>query len=107
MDEEDQQKCVFITLEGLYQPVRMPQSLENAPATFQWLMDNTFRSLKNTCVLVYLDDINVYSKSFDNHLADFRQVFSQLKEIGMKLKPKKCLFFKKELEYLGRGDVHR
>ena len=79
----------------------MPQGLANAPAAFQRLMDNTFRTLKNTCVLVYLDDINVYSKSFDSHLKDLRKVFTRLGEIGSKLKPKKCSFFKKELEYLG------
>ena len=100
MEEEDKQKCAFITSKGLYQPVRMPQGLANAPATFQQLMDNTFWTLKSSCVLVYLYDINVYSKTFDNHLEDLRKVFFKLREKGLKLKPKKCLIFKKELYIL-------
>ena len=77
MEEEDQQKCAFITSEGLYQPTQMPQGLANAPATFQRLMDNTLHS-KSTCILFYLDDINVYSRTFDNHLKDPRMVYSKL-----------------------------
>ena len=107
MDEENQQKCAFITSEGLYQPIRMPQGLANAPATFQRLMDNTFRTLKNTCVLVYLDNINVYSKSFDSHLKDLCKVFTRLGEIGLKLKPKKCSFFLKRTRIFGTYCVLR
>ena len=64
MLEEDQRKCAIITSDGLYQPTQMPQGLANAPATFQRLMDSTFRDLKPVCVLHYLDDVNVYSKFF-------------------------------------------
>ena len=58
IENEDQQKYVFITLEGFYQPIQMPQKLANTPAMFQCLMENTFQSLKLSCVLVYLDNIN-------------------------------------------------
>lgn len=69
--------CIYYS-EGLYQPTQMPQGLANAPATFQRLIDNTLHSFKSTCILVYLDNINIYSKTFDKHLKDLRLVFSKL-----------------------------
>ena len=93
MDEENQQKCAFITSEGLYQPIRMPQGLANAPATFQRLMDNNFRTLKNTCVLVYLDNINVYLKSFDSHLKDLCKVFYKTQRSRFKAETKEMFLF--------------
>ena len=101
MQVEDQEKCAIITADGLYKPTRMPQGLDNATATFQRLMDTTFRDLKSICVLVYLEDINFYSKSFNEHLADLEKVFIRLEKVGLKLKPKKCQFFKDNLEFLG------
>ena len=62
MQVEDQEKCAIINADGLYQPTRMPQGLTNAPATFQRVMDTTFRDLKSICVLVYLDNINFLFK---------------------------------------------
>ena len=67
LPEEDQQKAAIITPQGLFQPTRMPQGLCNAPATFQRTMDNILSDLKMSYVLVYLDDINVFSKTFSKH----------------------------------------
>ena len=78
----------------------MSQGLANAPATFQRLMDNAFRSFKTSCVLVYLDNINVFSKTFDDHLIHLEQVFKWFLDNNLKLKPCKCSFFKSELKYL-------
>ena len=63
-------------------------------------MDLTFRDLKLVCALVYLDDVNVFSKSFGDHLRDLEDVFKRLRDNGLKLKPKKS-FFKEKLEFLG------
>ena len=100
LPEEDQEKCAIVAQSGLYQPTRMPQGLSNAPATFQQAMDSILSDLKRSCVLVYNDDINVFSKTFDDHLDHLEQVFIQLKEVNLKLKPKKCQFFKQHLEFL-------
>ena len=52
-------------------------------------------------VVVYLDDLNVYSRNFNEHLVHLREVFERLRNAGLKLKAKKCQFFKKELAFLG------
>ena len=98
---EEQEKCAIITSTGLYQPTRMPQGLCNAPATFQWAMDNILSDLKLSCVLVYIEDIYVFSRTFAEHLNDLENVFKRLNNNNLKLKPKKCSFFKSELKYLG------
>ena len=64
-------------------------------------MDNLLGDLKITCVLVYLDDITVFSCTFSEHLDHLKTVFQRLQDAGLKLKPSKCLFFKEELEFLG------
>lgn len=100
IEEEDQQKCVFITLEGLYQPVRMPQGLANTLATFQRLTDNAYRSLKTSCILVYLKIINIFSKNFQKlYLRPLISIL-KLREVGLKLNLKKCTFCKDKLEFL-------
>ena len=78
LPEEEQEKCAIIVQSGLYQPTRMPQGLSNAPATFQRAMDSIMSDLKQSCILVYLDDINVFSKTFNDHLNHLEQVFLRL-----------------------------
>ena len=79
----------------------MPQGLCNAPATFQRAMDVILDNLKLSCVLVYLDDINVFSQTFGDHLEHLEEVFRQLLKANLKLKRFKCQFFKEQLDYLG------
>ena len=79
----------------------MPQGLCNALETFQQAMDVILDNLKLSCVLVYLDDINVFSYTFTNHLQHLEEVFCQLLKANLKLKPHKCQFFKEQLDYLG------
>ena len=98
---EDQEKCAIITEKGLFQPTCMPQGLTNAPATFQRAMDAVMGDLKLTSVLVYLDDINVFSRTFQDHLQHLEEVFKRLLKANLKLKPRKCSFFKEHLEFLG------
>ena len=79
----------------------MPQGLCNAPATFQRIMDTILSDLKYSCVLIYLDDINVFSRTFNEQLEHLEQVFIWLAKNNLKLKPKKCHFFKDQIDYLG------
>ena len=96
MPPEEQEKCAIITTKGLFQPTRMPQGLCNAPATFQRAMDSILGDLKLSCVLVYLDDINVFFKTFTDHLQHLEEVFKRLLANNLKIKPSKCSFFKSQ-----------
>src|SRR5690606_6787802 len=72
-----------------------------APATFERMMDSVLRGLKwNTC-LCYLDDILVFSSTFDDHLKRLREVFSALATAGLTLNRKKCHFCESEIKVLG------
>ena len=93
LPESKQEKCTIITSLGLYQPTCMSQGLCNAPATFQQIMDSVLADLKFYCVLLYLDNDNVFSKTFNEHLLHLEQVFIRLAQNNLKLKPKKYHFF--------------
>ena len=79
----------------------MPFGLANAPSTFQRLMVKIFREDIFRVLLVYLDDLIIYSETFEEHLETLNMVFSKLKEHGLVLKGPKCQLFKKEVKYLG------
>ena len=80
LPESEQEKCAIITSLGLYQPTCMPQGLCIAPATFQQIMESVLADLKFSCVLIYLDNINVFFKTFNEHI--------------MHLVKSSCVFFK-------------
>ena len=90
LDEDAKQLCAFITYDGLYQFERMPFGLKNAPATFSRLMGTVLRGLLWKKCLVYLDDIIVFSSTFEEHVERLGQVFDRLRQANLKLKPKKC-----------------
>lgn len=99
--EEDRPKTAFCTKEGLFEFKVMPFGLCNAPATFQRLMDLVLAGVQWSTCLVYLDDIIVVGRTFEEHLCNVRGVLDKLKQAGLRLKPKKCAFFQKEVRYLG------
>ncbi|GFX09898.1 retrovirus-related Pol polyprotein from transposon 297 [Trichonephila clavipes] len=101
IDEADREKTAFITPEGLYEFKVMPFGLCNAPATFERMMDNLLRNFKWTMCLCYLDDIIVFSETFEDHLIRIRLVLKCLQEAGLKLNSKKCLFAAQEVKILG------
>ena len=101
MDPKDREKTAFICEQGLFEYNVMPFGLCNAPATFQRLMDAILAGLKWTCCLVYLDDIIIYSESFEDHIKHLSMVFQRLEEAGLKLKASKCHFAKNHINYLG------
>ena len=86
---------------GLYECVWMPFGLTNAPATFQRLMESCLGDLHLQYCIIYLDDIIVFSKTPEEHIDRLRSVFQKLDQAGLHLKPSKCEFFKKRVEYLG------
>ena len=85
---------------GIYEFVRMPFGLCNAPVTFQHLMQNCLGELNLTYALIYLDDIIVFSDTEKEHIKCLAAVFEWFREHGLKLKPLKCHFFRKEINYL-------
>jgi hypothetical protein len=79
----------------------MPFGLTNAPATFQALMNTIFQPLLRNGVLVFVDDILIYSKTLEHHLALLEQVFNILQQHQLLLKRSKCSFAQQSLDYLG------
>jgi len=99
--KEDKHLTSFTTHLGTYQCTRLPFGLCNAPATFQRAIDMILAGVKWQYVLVYLDDIIVYSADAESHLSNLEKVFTLLGENGVTLKAKKCHLFGNEVEYLG------
>ena len=102
MDEMSKQLTAFtVGPLGFYECERMPFGLTNAPATFQRLMESCLEDLHLNWCIIYLDDIIVFSKTPKEHIESIRGVFTKLVAAGLKLKPKKCEFFKSKIAYLG------
>ncbi|XP_010474544.1 PREDICTED: uncharacterized protein LOC104754084 [Camelina sativa] len=101
MHPSDVHKTAFRTHNGHYEYLVMPFGLCNAPSTFQALMNEIFRPLMRKSVMVFFDDILVYSPTWTSHLQHVREVFSLLHHHGLSVKFKKCDFGRRELEYLG------
>ena len=101
MDEEAKERSAFVTRSGLWQWKVLPFGLTSAPSTFERLMETVFRGLQWETLLVYLDDIIVFSKDVNTHLQRLETVFQRLQKAGLKLKPAKCTLFQTEVTYLG------
>ena len=79
----------------------MPFGLANAPATFQRWVNTALSKYLDVICIAYLDDLLIYSDTFEQHQKDVVKVLEKLREIGVSLKPTKCEFHKEETEYLG------
>ncbi|GBG86574.1 hypothetical protein CBR_g41636 [Chara braunii] len=101
VDPADQHKTAFKTRDGLYEFTVMPFGLTNAPATFQSLMDKVLREQIGRFVVVYLDDILIFSKSMEEHLKHLEEVLAILKKTQLHLNLEKSEFGKDSVIYLG------
>ena len=99
--EEDIQKTAFSTRYGLYEFTVLPFGLTSAPATFMRLINDVFHDLLDIYVIVYLDDILIYSKNKEEHKEHVKLVLEKLREHKLYAKKQKCEFGVKKLEFLG------
>ena len=98
---KDREKTAFISKSGLYEFKVLPFGLSNAPSTFERCMESVLRNLQWQTCLIYLDDIIVFGKTFEEHIERLREVLCRLQQAGLKLKPSKCRLFKKSVLFLG------
>jgi len=99
--EGDEWKTAFRTRYGSYEWQVMPFGLTNAPAAFQWFVNSVFADMLDVCIVVYLDDILVYSDNMEDHTEHVREVLRRLRQHKLYAKPEKCEFHSDSVEYLG------
>ena len=97
----DEWKTAFRMRSGLYEYLVMPFGLTNAPATFQAFINNVLREYLDQFVVVYLDDILIYSRTKEEHVQHVQKVLQALQNADLKVKPEKSLFHVKEVHFLG------
>ena len=107
--EGDEPKTACVTRYGLFEFKVMPFGLTNALATFCTLMNKVLQPFLDKFVVVYLDDIVVYSRDLEEHVQHLRQVFQVLQDNQLYVKKEKCIFAQEEVAFLGhvigRGHV--
>lgn len=101
MSPDDVHKTAFRTHSVHYEYLVMPFGLTNAPCTFQGLMNHVFEPILRKFLLVFFDDILIYSNSWNEHLLHLETVFAILQHQQLYLKQSKCTFGATKIEYLG------
>jgi hypothetical protein len=102
IEDGDEWKAAFRTNRGLFKPLVMFFGLTNSPATFQTMMNDIFSDMiSEGVVVVYLDDILIFTKDLDEHRWITQRVLGRLAEHELYLRPEKCEFEKTRIEYLG------
>ena len=101
MSEEDEEKTAFQTRFGLYHWRVMPFGLCNAPATFQSIMDNIFHDLLDNVVIMYLDDILIYTENMEKHIPLVQEVLFRLDKASLGVNLKMSSLHNRKVEFLG------
>ena len=101
LDESSKEKTGFVTQEGVWQFRKLPFGLVNAPSAFQAVMTEVLRGMTYKKAIVYIDDILVFDRDLNSHMATLSEIFQRLRAANMKMKPSKCNWVAKEVKYLG------
>jgi hypothetical protein len=101
MAPEDMKKTALITKTGLYDWTVMPFGLKNATSTFTRTMSTIFKELGDKFLKIFVDDLNIHSENWEEHLQHLDVVFFKLREVNLKLNPIKCCFAAKNITFLG------
>src|SRR5882672_5358135 len=94
-------KTAFRTQYGSFEFLVMPIGLTNAPTMFQAFMNHIFRDMTDIFIVIYLNDILIFSNSLEDHQIHIRWVLEQLRKYNLHSKPEKCLFHTQKIEFLG------
>jgi len=98
---EDMKKTALVTKTGLYDWIVMPFGLKNATSTFTRTMSLIFKELGDKFLKVFVDDLNVHSENWEDHLQHLEAVLSKLREVNLKPNPSKCCFTAETIVFLG------
>jgi len=98
---EDMGKTTLVTKSGLFEWTIMPFGLKNATSTFTRTMTEDFKGLGDSFLKIFVDDLNVHSEEWQDHLQHLGVVLSKLREINLKLNPSKCCFAARSVVFLG------
>jgi len=101
MAPNDMKKTALVTKTGLYDWTVMPFGLKNATSTFTKTMSLVFKELGDKFLKLFVDDLNVHSESWEDHLRHLEAVLSKLREVNLKLNPGKCCFVARSITFLG------
>ncbi|CAM1296766.1 Uncharacterised protein r2_g608 [Pycnogonum litorale] len=101
MGESDKHKTAFVTPDGQWEYNVMPFGLCNAPSCFQRIMNEVLGELRWKVCLVYMDDVIIYGKTFQEMCDNLDKVLEKLETAGLRIKLEKCHFGVQEIEYLG------
>lgn len=101
MEKQSKELTAFRTEDGLFQFKRMPFGLTNAPATFQRMVNSVLAGLKGMNLQVFIDDICISTKTWDEHLLLLEQTFKVIIKANLKIKVDKCVFGSSTIKFLG------
>ena len=103
IEEADREKTAFVSYKGLYQFKRLPFGLKNAPAQFQRLMDKIIGGLRWQAALVYIDDLLIYSTTWQDHLSHLETIMKAAQDAGLVFSLEKCSFGFCDVKLLGHS----